>query len=177
MKPHRTHSVLRSSDGAVFVEQLIALLPTLFFFLATWQLLELCAADLIVKRAANAAARAAIVVLPDDPMFYGGAPVNSFTGARRQDIELSAAMILATAPQLSADFTVEVTPASGNQTLTATVRAPFHCFAGWVSLVCGGASRTLQASARQVYQGAPFDYAFKGPAPAKPGGGGGGVSW
>ena len=130
MKQRGMNSVLRSSEGAVFVEQLIALLPTLFFFLATWQLLELCAADLVVKRAANAAARAAIVVLPDDPMFYGGTPVNSFTGARKYDIELSAAMILSTAPQLSADFAVEISPASGNQPLTATVTAPFHCFAG-----------------------------------------------
>jgi hypothetical protein len=164
----------QDTQGAVFVEQLIAFLPVMFFFLATWQLLELCAADLIVKRAASAAARAAVVVLPDDPMFYGGAPVNSFSGPRKTDIELAAAMILATSPHFSNDFSVTVTGTSGNQPLTATIRAPFHCFAGWVSLVCGGASRTLEASARQVYQGAPFDYALKGALPAPQNGGG---SW
>ena len=76
----------RDARGAVFVEQLIAFLPVMFFFLAAWQLMELCAGDLLVKRAASAAARAAVVVLPDDPMFYGDVAVNSFTGARRRDI-------------------------------------------------------------------------------------------
>lgn len=152
--------------GAVFVEQLIAFLPVIFFFLASWQLMELCAGDLMVKRAASAAVRAAVVVLPDDPRFYGGVPVNSFAGGRKRDIELAAAMILAVSPHFSDDFSVTLSNASGNQPLTATVRAPFHCFAGWVSLVCGGASRTLEASARHVYQGASFDYALKGAAPA-----------
>ena len=41
---------LKQSEGAVFVEQLIAFLPLLFFFLASWQLMELCASDLVVKR-------------------------------------------------------------------------------------------------------------------------------
>ena len=163
-------SVASNTRGAVFVEQLIAFLPVIFFFLASWQLMELCAGDLIVKRAASAAVRAAVVVLPDDPRFYGGAPVNSFAGDRQKDIILAAATILAVSPHFSNDFTVTLSQASGNHPLTATVRAPFHCFAGWVSLVCGGASRTLQASARHVYQGASFDYAFVGAAPA-PGGG------
>jgi hypothetical protein len=161
----------KQTEGAVFVEQLIAFLPVLFFFLATWQLLELCAADLILKRAASAAARAAVVVLPDDPMFYGGAPVNSFSGPRKVDIELAAAMILATSPHFSNNFTVTVAGTSGNEPLTATIRAQFHCFAGWVSLVCGGATRTLEASAQHVYQGAPFDYAMKGALPAPQNGG------
>jgi len=166
--------VVIDTRGAVFVEQLIAFLPVIFFFLASWQLMELCAGDLIVKRAAPGAARAAVVVLPDDPMFYGGAPVNSFAGARKRDIELAVAMILAVSPHFSDDFSVTLSSAGGNQPLTATVRAPFHCFAGWVSLVCGGASRTLQASARHVYQGAAFDYALKGAAPGPVNGGG---SW
>jgi hypothetical protein len=171
MNPVSLSRLGRATEGAVFVEQLIAFLPVMFFFLATWQLMELCAGDLIVKRAASAAARAAVVVLPDDPMFYGGEPVNSFSGARKRDVELAAAMILATSPHFSDDFSVSVTGASGNQPLTATIKAPFHCFAGWVSLVCGGASRTLEASARQVYQGAPFDYALKGALPPQNGGG------
>jgi hypothetical protein len=157
--------VVRDARGAVFVEQLIAFLPLMFFFLAAWQLMELCASDLILKRAASAAARAAVVVLPDDPMFYGGAPVNSYSGARKRDIEMATAMVLATSPHFSSDFNVEIAGTSGNQPLTATVTARFHCFAGWVSLVCGGAARTLRASARHVYQGASFDYAYKGPAP------------
>ena len=54
-------SRLEASEGAVFVETLIAYLPVMFFFMATWQLSELCAAHLIVLRAASVAARAAAV--------------------------------------------------------------------------------------------------------------------
>ncbi|MGC4093353.1 MAG: hypothetical protein QM756_36765 [Polyangiaceae bacterium] len=163
-------SLSADTRGAIFVEQLIAFLPLLFFFLASWQLIELCAADLILKRAASVAARAAVVVLPDDPMFYGGAPVNSFAGARKTDVMLATAAILATSPHFSRDFSVSLSGTSGNQALTARVRAPFHCFAGWVNLVCGGPVRVLEASARHVYQGAPFDYAFVGAAPQPSGG-------
>jgi hypothetical protein len=148
----------RSTSGAVFVEQLIAYLPVMFFFLATWQLIELCAAHLILQRAASAAARAAVVVLPDDPAFYGGAPKDAFEGERASDIKLAAAMILRASPHFG-DFKVEVTSAQQDQPLTATVHASFHCFAGWVSLVCGaGGVRELTAKSTYIYQGAPYKY-------------------
>jgi hypothetical protein len=156
-----TTVALKNDDrGAVFVEQLIAYLPVMFFFLATWQLIELCAAHLILKRAASAAARAAVVVLPDDPAFYDGVAKDSFSGKRKSDIELAAAMILATSPHFSSDFKVEVPSGlKGAAPLTATVKAQFHCFAGWVSLVCGPTgSRELTAKSVYAYQGAPYSY-------------------
>jgi hypothetical protein len=153
-------SLTRDERGVVFVEHLIAYLPVVFFFLATWQLLELCAAHLILKRAASAAARAAVVVLPDDPAFYGGAAKDTFTGKRKEDIELSAAMILGTSPHFSSDFTVGVSGAmKSGEPLTATVTANFYCFAGWVSLVCGPSGvRALSAKSVYAYQGAPYSY-------------------
>lgn len=154
----RAPSVLRDARGAIFVEHLIAYLPVMFFFLATWQLIEMCAAHLIVQRAASAAARAAVVVLPDDPEFYGGAPKDSFTGARESDVKLATAMILGTSPHFSDDFSVEVTGIGGSGRLTATVKANFHCFAGWVSLVCGGSSRQLTGKASYAYHGAAYNY-------------------
>jgi hypothetical protein len=151
--------LVREVKGAVYVELLIAYLPVLFFFLATWQLIEMAAANLIVKRAASAAARAAVVVLPDNPRYYGGAGVNSPTGLKKVDIDQAARLVLLASPHLGSDFRVELSgEMSGHGQLTATVTARFHCTAGWVSLVCGGRSRELVGRATHVYQGADFDY-------------------
>lgn len=150
----------RDQRGAVFVEHMIAYLPVMFFFLATWQLMELCAAHLILKRAASAAARAAVVVLPDDPAYYDGVPKDSFAGKRKEDIEMAAAMVLATSPHFSSDVTVEISSSmKGGEPLTATVKAKFYCFAGWVSLVCGPTGvRELSAKSIYAYQGAAYSY-------------------
>jgi hypothetical protein len=156
----RRFCLARDQRGAVFVEHLIAYLPVMFFFLATWQLLELCAAHLILKRAASAAGRAAVVVLPDDPAFYDGSPKDSFSGKREADIKLAAGMILNNSPHFSSDFTVAVAgELKGSAPLTATVTAKFHCFAGWVSLVCGPTGvRELTAKSVYAYQGAAYKY-------------------
>jgi hypothetical protein len=148
----------RDKRGAIYVEHLIAYLPVMFFFLATWQLIELCAAHLILKRAASAAARAAVVVLPDDPAFYGGVPENEYSGQRARDVRLAASLILANNPHFASGFGVKITGNSGKGPLTAEVSANFHCFAGWVSLVCGGATRRLTAKSINAYHGA--DYKF-----------------
>lgn len=141
------------------VETLIAYLPILFFFMATWQLTELCAAHLVVERSASAAARAASVVLPDDPFYYGGAGINAYEGSRKSDIELAAKMVLAAAPQISDDPVISVSGNSGTGPLKATVTANFHCFAGWVSIVCGGGGvRKLSVDAEAAYQGALYQY-------------------
>lgn len=154
-----TRTRLAKNEGAVFVEMLIAYLPIMFFFMATWQLSELCAAHLVVLRAASAAARAAAVVLPDDPFYYEGTGINAFEGSRKGDIELAAKMVLAAAPQISDDPVISVSGNSGNGPVKATVVANFHCAAGWVSLVCGGGGvRALRAEAEYAYQGAKYTF-------------------
>jgi hypothetical protein len=87
-----TRHLREDSRGAIFVEHLISYLPVMFFFLATWQLVELCAAHLVCKRAASAAARAAIVVLADDPAYYGNIPKDTFEGKRAEDVKLQPAL-------------------------------------------------------------------------------------
>lgn len=144
--------------GVIFVEHLIAYLPVMFFFMATWQLIEMCAAHLVLKRAASAAARAAVVVLPDDPAYYGDVPKDKFQGKRQEDVKLAAALVLGVNPHFG-DFDVDVTETTGSQPLTATVRANFYCFAGWASLVCGpGGARLLTAKSTYAYQGASYNY-------------------
>ncbi len=150
---------LKADEGAVFVETLIAYLPVMFFFMATWQLAELCAAHLVVEHAAAVTARAASVVLPDDPFYYDGTGLDSYSGSRKGDIELAAKMVLAAAPQISDDPEITVSGTSGNGPMKATVSAKFHCLAGWVSLVCGaGGVRTINAEADSAYQGAKYQF-------------------
>jgi len=150
----------RDQRGAIFVEHIIAYLPVMFFFMATWQLMDLCAAHLILKRAASAAARAAVVVLPDDPAYYDKVPKDSFSGKRKEDIEFAAELILSTSPHFSSDVKVEVQSSfKGGEPLTATVTAKFHCFASWVSLVCGPTGiREMTAKSVYAYQGASYNY-------------------
>lgn len=148
----------RDSRGVIFVEHLIAYLPVIFFFMATWQLLEMCAAHLILKRAASAGARAAIVVLPDDPSYYGGVPKDKFDGKRKEDIKLAAAIVLGANPHFG-DFEVTLNETTDSKPLTATVNANFYCFAGWASLVCGASGhRMLTAKSTYAYQGASYKY-------------------
>ncbi|MET0413967.1 MAG: hypothetical protein ABW217_21840 [Polyangiaceae bacterium] len=151
----------RDTRGALFVEHLIAFLPVMYFFLATWQLMELFVADLIVQRAANAAVRAAVVVLPDDPNAFGrDGDINKFQGMRRDYVQLAAELVLMTSNNIEDNAEVQLSGTfSEHNPITAEVRARFRCSAGWVNIVCGGRStRTLVARSTHAYQGARFSY-------------------
>lgn len=67
---HRT--LRRHEAGAVYIEFLIAFLPIFILFLSLSQMFLLQSAQLMTEHAANVAARAAIVVLRDDPRYYAG---------------------------------------------------------------------------------------------------------
>jgi hypothetical protein len=60
------------SGGAVMAEMLAAFPPVLLMFLAVAQASLLSVGQLVVRHAAQRAARTAIVVLEDDPARYGG---------------------------------------------------------------------------------------------------------
>ncbi|HUT76206.1 MAG TPA: TadE/TadG family type IV pilus assembly protein [Polyangia bacterium] len=70
--------VVRDRLGAAYVEFLVVIGPFLVLVLGLTQLGLLFGADLLVAHAAGKAARAAIVILPDDheDADYGGVPVN-----------------------------------------------------------------------------------------------------
>ncbi|MDD5306918.1 MAG: hypothetical protein PHU25_06305 [Deltaproteobacteria bacterium] len=67
-----------NTDGAVYVEFLVVVWPLLLLFLGLAQLALACGAHLLVCHAAARAARAAIVILPDDheAALYAGEPLN-----------------------------------------------------------------------------------------------------
>lgn len=66
--------LVRDLRGVVFLEFLIVFVPVWTFALCIFQLALIARANLMVKHSADAAARSAAVVLPDDPAEYGGEP-------------------------------------------------------------------------------------------------------
>ncbi len=63
----------RDTRGAVYVEFLLAFIPLFFMFLGMIQMGMLYGASLVVQHSSNVAARAAMVVMDDDPRQYDGA--------------------------------------------------------------------------------------------------------
>ena len=68
----RRRSLKSDTRAAVYVEFLVVFMPVFTLWLGMTQIGMLFAGDVIVQHAADAAARSAIVVLPDDPARYGG---------------------------------------------------------------------------------------------------------
>ena len=81
----------------MYVEFLVAFLPLLGLFACLLQLSVLQVAKLVTLHAASCAARAAVVVLHDDPAAYAGVPVGRPIAARRSAIERAAAIALGAA--------------------------------------------------------------------------------
>jgi hypothetical protein len=65
-------TVARDLRGAVYVEFLLVFLPVFLLFLCILELGFLYTGRLVAQHAATRAARAAVVILDDDPAFYGG---------------------------------------------------------------------------------------------------------
>lgn len=155
--------------GAVYVEFLIAFMPLFVFFLALVQLGYVEAANLVTKHAAVTAARAAIVVLPDDPKEYGGEPEEKASGKRLSDIQLAAKlplMALATSPDVEVRFP---SSAGGSDSRVAfnrdervRVQVEFHypCRVPiGKTIVCGFfGNKKLMAEAALPNQGADYAY-------------------
>jgi Flp pilus assembly protein TadG len=163
--------LLRDQRGAIYLETLIAFMPVLVAFLAILQFTDVAASQLLVRRAAGAAVRAAVVVLPDDGRFYGdpdNAMVHRFEGLRRADIERAAGMVLSLSSRLrpatqdGAPIAVDVQLSgefSERNPITAQVTAHHHCMGGLIGYACG-LDRAIELTARASlpYQGADYDY-------------------
>ena len=141
----------RDERGAAYVETLITLPVVLVFFLAVFQFGYLCTADLIVQRAAEAAARAAVVFLPDDPVFYAD---NSASGREAYVAEAARRVLYASNMIDRSSLKVSISGArSGTSTLTTRVDTAFDCSIFLVQLVCGLDRKVnLSAEAKLPYQ-------------------------
>ncbi len=156
--------------GAVMVEFIVAFLPLMIFFEALLQFGGIVTGKLVVNHAAVCAARAAVVVLPDDPKFYDDVPVGQPTGKRREDIERAAAVPLAALKSFEAirikfpsqpGATDDRTSFSKNELVVIRVEADYHCQVPLVNrLLCNAATskRTLVAEASFPNQGAPYPF-------------------
>lgn len=140
----------KDARGAVYVEFLVAFLPMFCFFLCLVQFAFLEMGSIVVKHAAEMTARAAIVVIPDDPKYYGSQP-GQVSGKRKQDIEAAAQAILA---PLGGDrqVTVELKGSYGRDELVEVklsydfpCRVPFGKF-----VLCSGTSEALGWSNHHV---------------------------
>lgn len=74
-------SLRRDTKGVVYVEFLLVFPPLLLLFLFILQSAIIRATDIGVRHAASATVRSAIVVLPDDPIAYGGQNQNQLVTA------------------------------------------------------------------------------------------------
>jgi hypothetical protein len=110
-----TKNLTRDARGAVYVEFLIVFLPLFVMFMSLVQFAFVQTANLVTKHAAVQAARAAIVVLPDDPAFYGNTPVNKVAGDRKAVIDLAAkGRLLAIAASPDFDIKFPSSPGGGD---------------------------------------------------------------
>jgi hypothetical protein len=147
----------RAAGGALYVEILFALPVILLMFLTTWQLFDMLTAHLVVRHAADAAARAAAVIAPDEPPYYGGQPMDDLGGGKRlDDVRTAAITVLNAHPHLNGtEVNVTIDPFTRDSMVSVHVDATYHCKLAWVNCVCGFApSRVLTSMGQFPYQAA-----------------------
>lgn len=138
--------------GAAMVETLVVYLMVVTFFAGTWQLGELASAQLVVRRAASASARAAAVVLSDD--------LESCELSRQEKelrIHLAASQVLRAAPHAElTELSYALEGTEGNeQNVRVDVRVNYQC--RMLPLLClSSGARELQASNTQAHQVARY---------------------
>lgn len=170
--------------GAVYVEMLIAFLPVFLFFSYLVQFGLLVAASMVTKHAAWMAARAAMVIIPDNPIYYGGGvglawptasplgglacgqPPKTITftpnGAQLSAIQTAASRILQPMGGVSNNNLPAVTLDKGayaiTDNITVKVQYAFPCTIPIGNLICLGTTKTITAQASMPMQGANYKY-------------------
>jgi hypothetical protein len=159
----------RGARGAIYVEFLLAFLPLFVLFLGLVQLFDLHVANVIANHAAQVTARAAVVVLPDDPAYYDGVAVGKPEGKRKSAI-VSAAMQTLKAARSVSEVKVTLHDGEGGDAEKASfgrddlvrvrLDVRFQCRVPLVSkMVCGSNNlRRLRVEATLPNQGAEFAY-------------------
>lgn len=157
--------MIQDERGITHVETLVAV-PVLFVVFACMFLFaHLCAAHLIVRRAASAAARAAVVFLPDDPVYYG----SEGAATKEQCVRQAVRQVLVASPQFKiAEPNLEVTITGARSVwapTTVTVRAQYDCskFLGGYFLCGTDRVAHIKAEATLSYQEGPIEDQRTGP--------------
>lgn len=92
--------LIKDQRGAATVEFIIAILPMFIFFLALWQYAYMQIAQITVQHASVAAARAAAVILWDDPKDYDNVVMGKLDGKRKDHVAAAAQLVLTAMPGL-----------------------------------------------------------------------------
>ena len=166
----RAGSIVVDRRGAVYVEFLVVFLPILTLFLSLVQLAFVEIANLVTKHAAVAAARAAMVVLPDNPQFYSSGDLNHAEGDRFDAIQAAArARLLAVSVNPHVDVTFPSAPGAGDnktafqngQSVRVQLAFDYPCYIPIGSrFVCNFVTlhKTLKAEAAMPLQSAAYTY-------------------
>ena len=163
-RPVRREGLAHDTRGAALAELVIVIIPFLTFALGIVQLIELYTGKLLVDHAAVHAARSATVVFPDDPVRYGGEPVNAETPRRTAAVRLSAARAISPFLLDGTMRTVDVSFPSGipkerGASLTVEVRSAYRCGVPLVyRLVCPGG--TVELVGRSTLPSHSADYQY-----------------
>jgi hypothetical protein len=152
---------MNDERGSTYLETLIAL-PVIFAAFVTLMMFgRLAVGHVIAQRAASAGARAAVVILPDDPAYYGGK-----VASKEDCVQEAVRRVLLVYPFFNLkDVKVEV---SGSKTewapTTVKVSAPFDCHAfigsnSFFSKMLCGKTRiaTFKTQATLAYQAGPLE--------------------
>jgi hypothetical protein len=158
-------SLRQDARGSVALEGLIAFAPLWLGFASLCQLSDLYVHQLLVGRAAAVAARAAVVVLPDDGAHYtdpDNRSLHRFVGERRASIERAAHAVLAASPSLT-PVSVSVSGELSEDSLATTrVVADYSCLPLVFAVGCGSRRvRRLEGSVALPYHYAGYRYASR----------------
>ncbi len=154
-------SLKEDQRGAVMVEFLIAFLPIFFSFWCILQSAGVYSAKLVVMHSAYLGARAAGVVLADDPKNYGGVGVYSNSGKRKGDIEKAVLMgLIANGSLQTTAADIKITGSGRRGMATVEVSVPYRCGLPVADkVVCGlGGMTILKSKASFAIHGADYTY-------------------
>ena len=165
-----TGRVLRASladrRGHALLELLVALLPLSLMLVVLLQTIDRQLHELIVRHAARAAVRSAVVVLPDDGIHYGdprNRALNRFVGGRKAAIEADARAVLRASSALELRALQVWGSFLPGGVATVSVVAVSSCLFGRWSLMCGsGGTARVSARASLPYQATLYPYSRGG---------------
>ncbi len=159
----------KDKRGAVYVEFLGAFFPIFFGFWCLMQSVGIYAGKLVTMNAAYLGARAAAVVLPDDPKTYDKAGIGEVKGKRKEAIERAVQMGLGGNRSLLWPLAqVTLRGADGkekkkfnrDEVVIVRVEVPYRCRLPVADkVICGfSGMTTVAAEAKMVVHGADYVY-------------------
>jgi len=166
--PRDRSGLRKDKRGAVYVEFLGAFFPIFFGFWCLMQSVGVYSGKLVTMNAAYLGARAAAVVIPDDPKNYDSKP-GIVTGKRKDAIVRAVQMGLGGNRSLwwpLAQVTIrggdgkEKTNFSRDEVVIVRVQVPYRCRLPVADkVICGFAGlTTINAEARMIVHGAEYEY-------------------